>query len=124
MHFAIAALFIIHGVAHLVGFVVPWRIATLEETPYKTTVLNGKVDVGDAGIRAIGVLWLITAAAFLVCGVAVAIQTEWWHWVAIGATLISFDLTILGWPESRIGVVINVLIVLLLIGSALGWYTV
>jgi hypothetical protein len=124
MHFAIAALFIIHGVAHLVGFVVPWRIATLEETPYRTTILNGKVDVGDAGIRAIGVLWLITAAAFLACGVAVAVQTEWWIWLAMGATLISFDLTILGWPESRIGVVINVLIVLLLIGSALEWYAV
>jgi hypothetical protein len=124
MHYALAALFVIHGVAHLVGFVVPWRIATLEETPYKTTILNGSVDVGDTGIRAIGVLWLITALAFLVCAVVVVMQAEWWIWLAMGATLVSFDLTILGWPESRIGVLVNVLIVVLLIGSVVGWYTV
>ena len=124
MHFALAALFVIHGVAHLVGFVVPWHIATLEETPYKTTILNGKIDVGDAGIRAIGVLWLIAALAFMVCAIAVALQLQWWLWVAMAATLVSFDLTIMGWPESRIGVAVNVLIVVMLIASALGWIAV
>ena len=124
MHFVISALFVIHGVAHLVGFVVPWRIATLEETPYKTTIFNGKIDVGDSGIRAIGVGWLITALAFMVCAVAVAMQLQWWIWVAMAATLVSFDLTIIGWPESRIGVAVNVLIVVLLIASALGWIAV
>jgi len=124
MHFVISALFVIHGVAHLVGFVVPWRIATLEETPYKTTILNGKIDVGDSGIRAIGVGWLIAALAFMVCAVAVAMQLQWWIWVTMAATLVSFDLTIIGWPESRIGVAVNVLIVVLLIASALGWIVV
>lgn len=124
MHFVISALFVIHGVAHLVGFVVPWRIATLEETPYKTTILNGKIDVGDTGIRVIGIAWLITALAFMVCAVAVAMQLQWWFWVVMAATLVSFDLTILGWPESRIGVAVNVLIVVLLIASVLGWIAV
>ena len=124
MHFVISALFVIHGVAHLVGFVVPWRITTLEETPYKTTILNGKIDVGDSGIRAIGLVWLVTALAFMVCAIAVAMQLQWWMWVAMAATLISFDLTIIGWPESRIGVAVNVLIVVMLIASALGWIAV
>ena len=124
MHFVVSALFIIHGVAHLVGFVVPWRVATLEDTPYKTTILNGKIDVGDSGIRAIGLVWLVTALAFMVCAIAVAMQLQWWMWVAMAATLISFDLTIVGWPESRVGVAVNVLIVVMLIASALGWIAV
>jgi hypothetical protein len=124
MRFVIAALFVIHGVAHLVGFVVPWRIATLEETPYKTTILNGKVNVGDAGIRTVGALWLVTAAAYAACAVAVALQLHWWFWAAALTTLVSFGLTMIGWPESRIGVAVNGLIAIALIGSALGWLAV
>ena len=124
MHFVVSALFIIHGVEHLVGFVVPWRVATLEDTPYQTTILNGKIDVGESGIRAIGLVWLVTALAFMVCAIAVAMQLQWWMWVAMAATLISFDLTIVGWPESRVGVAVNVLIVVMLIASALGWIAV
>jgi hypothetical protein len=121
MRFVIAVLFIIHGVAHLVGFVVPWRIATLKDTPYRTTILNGRVNVGDAGIRAIGVLWLLAALAYIVCGVAVIVQLQWWFWFAVVTTFVSFDLTILGWPESKIGVAVNGLIVVVLIGTVLGW---
>jgi hypothetical protein len=124
MRFVIAALFVIHGIAHLVGFVVPWRIATLEDTPYKTTILNGRVDVGGTGIRAIGLLWLVGALAYMVCAVAVTLQLQWWFWLAAVATLVSFDLTVLGWPESKIGVAVNGLIVAVLIGSALGWLAV
>lgn len=40
-----------HGLVHLLGFVVPWQLATLEEMPYKTTLLAGTLDVGAVGIR-------------------------------------------------------------------------
>jgi hypothetical protein len=121
MRFVIAALFIIHGVAHLVGFVVPWRITTLKDTPYRTTILNDRVNVGEAGIKAIGVLWLFAALAYMACGVAVIVQLQWWFWLAVVTTFVSFDLTIIGWPESKIGVAVNGLIVVVLIGSVLGW---
>jgi hypothetical protein len=39
---------IAHGIAHLVGFVVSWRIGTLEGAVYKTTILGGMVDHPDA----------------------------------------------------------------------------
>ena len=41
MQIVIGIVLIAHGVAHLVGFVVPWRIATFEDNPYKITVLAG-----------------------------------------------------------------------------------
>jgi hypothetical protein len=48
MRFVLAFFLLAHGVAHLVGFVSSWKLATLAELPYKTTVFSGRVDVGDA----------------------------------------------------------------------------
>lgn len=45
-----------HGFAHLVGFVVPWRLKTLPQMPYKTTPLANSINIGDVGIRVVGVL--------------------------------------------------------------------
>jgi hypothetical protein len=46
MRFVAALVLIVHGVAHLVGFVVPWRLATLPEVPYRSTILGGRLEVG------------------------------------------------------------------------------
>jgi len=45
MRFVIGMILFVHGFAHTVGFVVPWRTATLDDAPYKTTVMNDKIDV-------------------------------------------------------------------------------
>ncbi len=103
----VAVLLIGHGLVHLLGFVVPWRLATLEEMPYKTTLLAGTLDVGTAGIRVVGVLWLLAAIGFVVAGVGVFIQQPWWGTVTLGVTLFSLVLCILGWPEARFGVLVN-----------------
>jgi hypothetical protein len=34
---------IVHGLIHLIGFVVPWRLATMADMPYDTTVLGGRL---------------------------------------------------------------------------------
>jgi hypothetical protein len=36
-----AVVLALHGVIHVIGFMSPWRIATLEGFAYRTTVLNG-----------------------------------------------------------------------------------
>jgi hypothetical protein len=56
MRFALAALLMAHGVAHLVGFVVPWRLVASQEVAYRTTILASAIDVGDAGIRMLGIV--------------------------------------------------------------------
>lgn len=53
MRFFVALILFGHGFAHLVGFVVPWRMTTLPQMPYKTTVLADAIDVGNAGIRVV-----------------------------------------------------------------------
>jgi len=42
MRFVLAVLLVAHGVAHLVGFVSSWKLATLAELPYKTTAFSGQ----------------------------------------------------------------------------------
>ncbi len=60
-----AVLLAIHGIIHLIGFVTPWRIATLQGFIYKTTALNGALEVGDSGARLIGLVWLALAVGFV-----------------------------------------------------------
>lgn len=112
----------VHGFCHLVGFVVPWKIATLEEEPYKTTLLSGAVDIGDIGIRIIGVLWLITAVAFIAGAVGSIALFHWWRPLTLYLSIFSLVLCVLGLPGAKIGILANVIILAYLIaGGRLGW---
>jgi hypothetical protein len=97
MRVALSILLLLHGIAHLPGFVVPWRLTALPELPYKTTVLGGALDIGGSGVRTLGLLWLgVVASSTVLC--------------------------ILGWPDSRIGLAVNlVLLALLLANVRFGW---
>jgi len=122
MRFAVAIVLALHGFAHLVGFVVTWRIATLEEMPYKTTLLAGRVDVRDRGIRGIGILWLVAAVGFFVAGAAVILLLPWWIPFTFCVAVFSLVLCVLGWPDSKIGVFVNVgIFAYLLVAGVLGW---
>jgi hypothetical protein len=122
MRIVLAILFIVHGIAHLPGFVVPWRLATLSEMPYKTTMLGGTVDVGSFWIRLIGILWLLAGLGFGITGVAAFRNSPVWPTIALVVTLSSLALTVLGWPEARIGLALNVIILAyLLLGARAGW---
>ena len=120
MRFVLAFVLVAHGVAHLVGFVSSWKLATVAEVPYKTTIFSGRVDVGDAGIRVMGVLWLLAALAFLVAAIAVATETGWAVRFTLAAVIASLILCVVGWPDARIGVAVNLgLTLLLAIGARL-----
>ena len=84
MRIVLAVLMVLHGVAHLPGFVNEWRLANLEGIAYRTTILAGRVDLGDAGIRVVGLLWLASAVAFCVAGVGAFGNQSWWMPMAVG----------------------------------------
>lgn len=110
MRIFIAIVLIAHGLAHTVGFVTPFRIGPGRATPYKTAILSGAVDLGDAGIRVMGILWLVGVLAFVAAGAGVAAGSPWWRPVTLYAAVFSLILSILGWPDSPIGVFINIAI--------------
>jgi hypothetical protein len=122
MRHILAIGFILHGIAHLVGFAVPWGL--VKTAPYKTTILAGKIDVHDAGIRIIGLLWLLAALVFAAAGIALLTRQGWWRPATLVAASYSFVLCIVNWPDSRIGAVINVAIVVFLaLQARAGWLT-
>jgi len=116
MRLALAVLMAVHGVAHLVGFAGAWRLAP-DGVAYKTTVLAGHVELGDVGIRAVGVLWLALAVGFAVSALGIIGDRSWWPATALGVTIASLLLCATEWPEARIGVAINVLILGVLVAG-------
>jgi hypothetical protein len=118
MRFLLAAVLGAHGIAHFVGFVFSWQIATLVELPYKTTILAGRIDLGDGGIRAMGLLWLLGGLGLLIAAVAVATDAPWAHRLTALMVAMSLVLCAIGWPDSRIGLVVNVALAVALVVNA------
>lgn len=123
MRIALAALMLAHGVAHIVGFLVPWKLVpATPEVPYRTTILRGAVDLGDAGIRVYGLAWIGLALLFAAVAVALFLRAPWWYRAALGVAGISAMFCLASWPEARIGLVTNVVIAIVIIaGLQAGW---
>ena len=123
MRLALSLLFIVHGLSHLPGFLVPWGLVASAQMPYTTRVLGGTADLGSVGIRLVSILWLVAAIAFVVAGIAVLVSDGAWRTLALAAVAGSLSLTVLGWPQSRIGLALNlVLLAYLVWGPRLQWF--
>ena len=105
---AAAVFLVLHGFAHVLGFLGSWRLAELRDVPYTTLVVNGAIDVGDVGIRIVGLLWLAAAAGFVVAGIAVWRSVRSALRITVVATSFSLVVCVLGLPASPVGVAIDV----------------
>jgi uncharacterized protein DUF6920 len=123
MRYAIAACLLAHGIAHLPGFAVPWRLLSSPEMPYSTMMLSGRWDVGPVGIRIVGLGWLIVGLVFAVAAIGYARHSPWAVMLTAAVAATSLALSVVNWPQARIGVFVNlaVLITLPLIGQ-LAWH--
>jgi len=122
MRIVFAIWFFAHGVAHLPGFLVSWRLWSFRELPYHTRILGNTADIGSVGIRVIGVGWLFAGIAFVALGGAALFQLKGWQDAAYVLLGLSLILSILGWPAARIGVAANIGAAMLLFASRRwGW---
>ncbi len=110
----VSAFFTFHGLVHLIGFFVNWKIISVETMPYATSVLAHKIEVGATGIRIIGLLWVVAAGLWIVAGVGLMALAPWWLAMTVVALLFSTVMCILGWPDARYGLLINLIIVVFL----------
>lgn len=110
MRIVLALLLAAHGIAHFVGFAVQWKLMTSPDIPYRTTIFGGAIDIGDLGERVLGLLWLTAGSAFIAAAAS---------WVAgarlaapntVAALVLSFVLCMADWPQTRIGMAVNVVI--------------
>lgn len=114
MRVALIGVLIVHGIAHLPGFAVPWQLITSSELPYRTTILAGRIDIGGAGVRAVGVAWAVAAAAFIALAWSLWAGLPWTRTLIACAAAYSLVLCAVGWPDARIGVAANMLILVML----------
>jgi hypothetical protein len=122
MRTVLALFLFLHGIAHLPGFLVAWQLRSFPDMPFRTTIFAGPLDVGHAGIRAIGVAWLVTAFAFALTAAGVLMRAKCWQPIAYATITGSVLLTVAGWPDARFGLIANALIVILIVmGHRLGW---
>lgn len=112
-----AVILFFHGLIHLMGTVVYMKLGTLEEFSYKTTILNGRVDLGESGIYIFGGLWAIAAIGFVVTAVGLVINWKGNPSLLMSVSIFSLGLTGLDWEIAFTGVFVNIVILGLL------WFT-
>lgn len=113
-----ALLLLAHGVAHFVGFGHAWRILSPDPLPYRTTLVGSHLNVGDAGMRVIGVLWLGTGLGFVVASGAALLESGWWMGAAGVLAALSSMLCALERPDADTGLVLNAGIIAALLLAA------
>lgn len=123
MRYLIAPLVGLHGLAHLAGFAVAFQLILSLNTPYKTTVLNGLIDVGHTGARVVGILWLVIAFACVLGGSALWEGAAWGASFTTAVLFCSLALCLTALPQARIGVLVNSILLALFLtpGLASAW---
>ena len=118
-----AIVLVLHGLIHLMGTAAYLKLAVIPQLPYKTTVLDGRWELGASGIAVYGGLWAIAAIGFIVAAVALLASWNWWQPLLIVVTLLSLALTALDWDVAYTGVIVNIVILgILWLGPRLsGW---
>ncbi len=110
----LAAALVGHGLVHWLGFAVPWKLVSLPEMPYATTLLAGTLEVGALGVRGVGLLWLLAGLSFMAAGLGALAGKGWWVGLTLWTALLSLLLCVLGWPAARFGLLIDLAILTML----------
>jgi hypothetical protein len=110
LRIAAAAVLAVHGLIHLIGFVVPWGIATIDGFPYRTSALGGALLLGETGARVVGIAWLAIGAGFVVAALGAWRRAGWAMPLASGLAVASIGVCLLGLPEAATGILVNIAI--------------
>lgn len=102
-----AVVLVVHGVVHLLGTAVYLQLAEVADFTYKTTLLGGVIDVGDAGMQVFGVLWAVAAVGFVASAGALVTDWDQWRLLLVGIATFSLILTGLDYTVAYAGVVVN-----------------
>jgi hypothetical protein len=123
LRWLLAFVLMAHGVAHLVGFVIPWQLIKSADVPYRTTVLNGTFDLGAGGIRLIGIGWLALAASMI--GLGLVLMVAGWLSLTTTVALVTMSLLLCaaGWPDTWMGLIVNAALLAVLVAAwQLDWF--
>jgi hypothetical protein len=114
LYYTAALILFAHGLIHLIGVAVYWQLAVVNEIPYKTTLLGGRWEIGDSGMRVFGLLWFLGTIGFVVAAAGMVFRTTWWQPVLLVTTLFSLVITILDWDAAKFGAITNIIILIII----------
>jgi hypothetical protein len=114
MTIALAAILGLHGLVHAVGFIRSWRLGV--DVRRVSPTLAG-IEPDGPLIRALGLLWLLPVAGFALAAIGLALDLPI-EPVLIASTLVSLALCITWWRDAKLGVFVDVAILLALMGTA------
>jgi hypothetical protein len=84
-----------------------WKQANFPDVPYQTSVMAGRIEIGDAGMRIVGALWMFAGLLFMIAAAGVATTMPWAFrltWICIA---LSLAMCVTGWPRASIGLWLN-----------------
>ena len=118
----VAVALALHGLIHIIGFLVPWRLLELRDVPYSTAAAWGRIDLGDAGARVLGLGWLLGTLAFLMAAIGVWQGAPWGVSMTAAAAALSLLLCVAGSPAAVAGLIIDVVVLCtVLVIHLTGW---
>lgn len=120
MRALVSVLVMLHAAAHLVGFLTPWGLLTagtgVKPADSPSTLLGDRITLGGAMARVGGLLWLALATAFGVVAIGIW-RAESWSPMALGiVALLSLAMSLVSWPRARMGVYVNLAILIAITG--------
>jgi hypothetical protein len=114
MTYVLAAIVGLHGLVHALGFVSSWRLAPV---PLMTPTLLARIDPDGPLMHAIGLLWLLPIAGFVIGGIGIAMDVPL-KTLLVASALLSLALCVAWWSDAKVGAIIDVAILLALIETA------
>mgnify|MGYP005839919303 CR=1 FL=1 len=106
---ATALLFVLHGVAHAVGFAGTFGLSESNAINEGFTLVGG-LDTDGLARHALGVLWLVPIPLYVVAAAGLMLRRRWWAPWALAATFFSTALCVLWLEPAKVGMALNVVI--------------
>ncbi len=109
----LAIIIVLHGLVHLMGLVSYLKLGEVQGLPYKTTVLDGRINLGNNGIGIYGGLWGVATLGFVFAAIGLLLNSSWWLPLLTTTAVFSLILTMVDLNVAMAGVVVNVALLIL-----------
>jgi hypothetical protein len=109
----LAALLVLHGLLHLLGFLKSWQLAALPQMSGQTLFA-----LTQPLSRLVGLFWVLACVLFLASAGALLSRVQSWWVVALVALGLSQLLILFAWPDAKAGTLVNLVLALPLAAAA------
>lgn len=115
LRFAFALPLILHGLAHISGFLASWTAADVGYSDH-AWIFTSNIHIRSPVGKASGLLWLVAAMGLVGSGLGILSGEAWWAELGLAGAAISLVVIISWWntvpPGAKAGAAFDVIILL------------